>query len=128
MLDTDEQKADLREVSDSQHQLTDIQKGKLFNLLQKYKKLFQGKLGVWDGPLVNIKLKNDYNPYHTKPYRIPQVIIPVLKKEVERLVNIDVLAYNPNSEWAAPSFAKPKKNGMIRFISDFRQLNKMAKR
>jgi hypothetical protein len=33
-----------------------------------------------------------------------------------------------DSEWAAPSFIIPKKNGTVRFISDFRRLNEELKR
>ena len=32
------------------------------------------------------------------------------------------------SEWAAPSFIIPKKDGQARFISDFRRINKQVKR
>ena len=32
------------------------------------------------------------------------------------------------SEWAAPAFIIPKKDGSVRFISDFRELNKMILR
>jgi hypothetical protein len=31
-------------------------------------------------------------------------------------------------KWAAPTFIIPKKNGTVRFISDFRKLNEMLKR
>jgi hypothetical protein len=44
--------------------------------------------------------------------------------EVERLCCLNVLRRCNESEWAAPSFGTPKKNGQILFISDFRQLNK----
>ena len=33
-----------------------------------------------------------------------------------------------SSEWAAPSFIIPKQDGTVRFINDFRELNKMLKR
>jgi len=42
-----------------------------------------------------------------------------LKAEVERLVKIGVLKKENHSEWAAPTFIIPKKDGSVRFISDF---------
>ena len=120
LLDANYQKADLKEVVNNQPQLTNVQQELLFKLLLKYNNLFQGKLGTWKGPLINIEIKADAKPYHAKPFRIPQSIYPVLKKEVDRLVKNGVLSPNPNSIWAAPSFAIPKKDGTIRFISDFR--------
>jgi len=47
-----------------------------------------------------------------------------LKAEVERLLKIGVLKKVNRSEWAAPTFVIPKKDGSARFISDFRELNK----
>ena len=48
-----------------------------------------------------------------------------LRTEVDRLCRIGVLRKVNRSEWAAPTFFIPKKNnGTVRFISDFRDLNK----
>jgi hypothetical protein len=45
--------------------------------------------------------------------------------KVECLCRLNVLCRCNESKWAAaPSFGTPKKNGQIRFISDFRLLNK----
>jgi hypothetical protein len=33
-----------------------------------------------------------------------------------------------DSEWSAPTFIIPNKNGTVRFISDFRRLNEELKR
>ena len=44
--------------------------------------------------------------------------------EVERLVEVGVLKKVNRSEWVAPSFIIPKKDGTVQFINDFRELNK----
>jgi hypothetical protein len=51
-------------------------------------------------------------------------------KEIVRLVvDIGVLEEDYSSEWASlfPSLAIPKKNGTIRVITDFRNLNLLLK-
>ena len=52
----------------------------------------------------------------------------MFEKEVERLVLLVVPEVANGSEWGAPSFAqlKPKSN-LVRFLSDFRNLNKQLK-
>ena len=53
----------------------------------------------------------------------------MFKKEVERLVLLEVLKVANDSEWGAPSFAQPKpKYNRVRFLSDFMNLNKKLKR
>jgi hypothetical protein len=42
-------------------------------------------------------------------------------------VDIGVLEEDYSSEWASPSFAIPKKNGIIRVVIDFRKLNLLLK-
>ena len=49
----------------------------------------------------------------------------VLKKEVERLVLLEVLEVSNDSEWGSPSFSQPKSNFF--FLSEFRNLNKQLK-
>ena len=53
----------------------------------------------------------------------------MFKKEVERLVLLGVLEVANYSEWGSPYFAQPKlKSNRVRFLSDFRNLNKQLKR
>ena len=53
----------------------------------------------------------------------------MLKKEVECLVQLRVLEVANDSELGAPSFSQPKpKSNQVRFLSDFRNLNKQLKR
>jgi hypothetical protein len=85
-------------------------------------------LGSWKGEEYNIELKPGAMPYHARAYPIPKVHEATLRIEVERLVRIGVLKKINRSEWAAPTFIIPKKDGSVRFISDFRQLNTRIKR
>ena len=50
------------------------------------------------------------------------------KKELDRLEKEGVLSRTGPSEWIAGSFIIPKKDGSVRWISDFRALNKASKR
>ena len=50
-------------------------------------------------------------------------------KEVEHLFLLGVLERSNNSEYGDPSFAQPKpKTDRVRFLSDFRNINKQLKR
>ena len=48
----------------------------------------------------------------------------VLIEEIERLCKLGVLERQHYFEWASPSFIVPKKNITVRFLSDFREVNK----
>ena len=65
-------------------------------------------------------------PIWLRPYPVSKEHTEMLKKEVERLVLIGALEIANESEQGAPSFEQPKPN-WVRFISDFRNLNKQLK-
>jgi len=130
IISADYHKTNLHEYCKSSTWLKTEQQSDLYELLYKYKSLFDGTLGTWNTDPIHLLLKKDIEPYHVRrPYPIPQSIIKVLKEEVDRLVSIGVLKRcTESTQWAAPSFGIPKKNKTIRFISDFRELNKRLKR
>jgi hypothetical protein len=70
-------------------------------------------------------------PIHVRAYTVPRSVEQQLQqsKEIVRLVEIGVLEEDYSSECASlyPSFAIPKKNGTIRFVTDFRKLNLLLK-
>ena len=90
--------------------------------------MFDGTLGNYKGSEYKIELLEGAKPYHAKPFPIPKIHKETLKSEVNWLINISVSKRKNDSEWAAPTFIIPKKNGTARFISDFRELNKRTKR
>ena len=72
-----------------------------------------------------IELNKDARPHHSKPYPVPKIHREQFKKELDSLVKLGVLKKDSNSQWAAPAFTIPKKDGVsLRFLTDFRQLNK----
>ena len=48
----------------------------------------------------------------------------VIKKEVAQLEEIGVLKRQPESEWGSPAFVIPKSNQDVRFLGNFREVNK----
>ena len=107
--------------------LTFEQQQALRRLLVTYNVLFDGAFGAWHAKPVDLELKPNVSPCHAKSYAIPKIHENTLKKEIARLVKLGVLKEDPNSEWAAPCFIIPKKNGTVRFLTDFRELNKCLK-
>ena len=128
ILDAKYEPANLEEVAESCEHLTKSQRKQLCQLLQKYSTLFDGSLGIWNSEPYNIELKQGVTPYHARPYPIAKIHEKTLKMEIDRLCKVGVLKKVNRSEWAAPSFIIPKKDGTVRFISDFRELNSRIKR
>ncbi len=95
----------------------------LLALLLKFEKLFDGTLGDWKLPPVSFELKEGAKPYHGRPYPILKIHKATHMKEIDRLILIGVLKWQPSSKWALPSFIIPKKDHTVRTISDFRELN-----
>ena len=76
---------------------------------------------------INLELKPNAKAFHAREFPVPQIHEATLRKEVECLCLIGVLEKCADSEWAALAFIVPKKEGTIRFITDFCQLNKNVK-
>ena len=128
ILEAKYEPADIKEVVNSCKNLQSTEKVALYRLLSKYKNLFDGTLGHWIGEKYHIELKEGAKPYHTRAYPIPKAYEQTLKMEVKRLCDLNVLKRINRSEWGSPTFIIPKKDGTVRFISDFRELNKLIKR
>jgi hypothetical protein len=91
----------------------------LIKVLEKYDTLFDGTVGLYSHKKVTV---------HVKPYYVPLIQEDAFKKELQHLLNIGVLQRCGPTEWASPTFIIPKKDGQVRWISDFQELNKCLKR
>ena len=64
-------------------------------------------------------------PVHAKPYPTQFLHTSTFQKELHHLCKIGVLQEAPYpTQWASPTFITPKKDGRVRWVSDFRELNK----
>ncbi len=128
ILDAKYKKADLNQIASSADHLTNSEQSSLLALLKKYEGLFDGTLGTFTGTPYDIKLKENVEPHHARPFPAPKTHDLTLKSELDRLCALNVLKRVNRSQWGAPTFIVPKKDGTVRFISDFRELNKRIKR
>jgi hypothetical protein len=122
------QKVDTDEVAANATHLEEDQREDLARLLRQFPKLFSGKLGKYPGELVHIEVPPEAKPVHKRHYSVPKVHEQTFKAELDRLVKLGVLEPTGPSAWAAPTFIIPKKDKTVRFVSDFRALNKVIKR
>lgn len=132
IMDSKCDKQDLVRLARDQTQLTVEQRNDLQHLLEKHADLFDGELGQWPDEDVSVELTPEAVPYHCgRPMRIPHIHMETVKKEVNRLVEIGVLEVVDGATagpWCAPSFIVPKKDGHVKFITDYRELNKKIRR
>ena len=125
ILDADYSKPDIDEYVKELQYLSVEEQQQLSEVLNQFPTLFGGGLGRLNIPPIDLKLKPGAQPYHARPYPVPQSLYPTTKKEMGRLTDINVFDRNSESEWAAPTFIQPKKTGDVRILTDFRKLNEM---
>ena len=128
ILDSKYEYVNTHQVAQTLTYLSSNEKDSLTQTLDKYPILFNGKLGLFTQNKVHLDLIDNARPFHSKPYAVPHLHLETFKKELDRLVQIGVLSPTGATEWAAGTFIVPKKDGRVRWVSDFRQLNKNIRR
>ncbi|KAL7562592.1 hypothetical protein ACA910_015462 [Epithemia clementina (nom. ined.)] len=106
-----------------QTHLSAEQRHDLLLIWQQYPDLFSGRLGLYPDRTLHLQLKDDAVPVHHRAYSVPRNLTEAFKKELDRFVDLGILAPVGATEWTAPHFAIPQKDGRLRFISDFCSLN-----
>ena len=60
-------------------------------MLSEFQTMFNRVLGVFPHEKVDLELKPDTKPILCKPFAVPNKLLPMLKKEVKKLVHLTVL-------------------------------------
>ena len=128
LLSSKYEQADTTDIAAQQKHLSKGQQLQLATLLAKYQKLFSGNLDCFPDYQVHLELNSNARPFHCQPYPVPAVHRQVFKEELDRLEQIGVLRRCGPSEYLSPTFLVAKKDGRVRWVSDFRTLNTMIKR
>ncbi|KAL4007856.1 hypothetical protein ACER0C_001708 [Sarotherodon galilaeus] len=87
--------------------------------------LFQEKPGFTKLVQHKVHLR-DNAPPRRKFYRIPERLVPQLKKEIDLMLSLGIIETSA-SEWCSPIVLVPKKDGTLRFCIDLRYLNSVSK-
>jgi len=135
ILDAKYNTTTINDVVQQQSHLT-AQKKDLLELLETYYKLFSGKLGSYPHKKFHIDINHEVTTnidpvattVHARAYPVHCIHLETFYKELNHLVELGVIKPQGVSKWASPSFINPKKDGIVCWISDLRQLNKEIKR
>jgi hypothetical protein len=122
------EQVDIHDVAIQQKHLSAAQQAELEQILSRYPRLFSGELGCYPHRKVHLDLKANAIPCCCRPYPVPRHHEQVFREDLDRLCEIGVLSRCGASQWLSPSFIIPKKDGRVRWISDFRKLNEQILR
>ena len=128
ILSSSYDKVDVADIVRSCTHLSQTQQNDLQELLGEFDLLFNGKLKKFKGELVHLDVDPNAVPHRSKVYSVPHAHHSVFKEELDRLVQIGVLEPAGQALWIAGTFIIPKKDGKVRWITDFRGLNRALTR
>ena len=60
---------------------------------------------------MSFELKEGVKPYHGRSYLVPKAYKDTTIRELNRLVKLGVVEFQPGLEWASPSFIIPQNEG-----------------
>ena len=91
--------------------------------------MFDGTLGDWDTEPVDLEINPGSKPFNIKYDPLPIINKDTFCKYIKRLVKIGVLTTVQQSQYGNPVFIIPKKEGIMRFVTDNIRLNhKLARK
>jgi ribonuclease HI len=113
--------------------LSKEQRAEYVKLLKEFTDVFSWKyeyLQTYDTSIIehNIPLKDKTKPFRPKLIQINPMLLPIMEKELKKLLNAKIIIPLRYSEWVANLVPVKKNNGEIRLCVDFINLNKNSKK
>ena len=103
-------------------------KERYIEIFRKYTNVFAWSyedLKTYDVSIIQhkIPLKEGIKPFKQKLRQINPLLLPLIEKEVKKLLDAKIIVPLRYSDWVANLVSVRKKNGEIRLCVDFRNLN-----
>jgi hypothetical protein len=113
--------------------LTREQRAEYAELLREFSDVFAWTyedLKTYDTTVIEhkIPLKEEAKPFRQKLRQINPMLLPIMEREVKKLLDAQIIVPLRYSEWVANLVPVRKKNGEIRLCVDFRNLNRSSKK
>ena len=109
------------------------QKSEFCSLIKEFADVFSEEysdLKTYDTNIIQhrIPLEKDTIPFKQKLRPISPLLLPVIQKEIHKLLKSKIIVPLRYSKWIGNLVVVRKKNGEIRLCVDFRNLNKCSKK
>ena len=117
-----------QQIADKCTHLSPEQRADLVKLFSKFEALFDGTLRKFTDEQIRLEVDSNIPSKRSRAYAVPHRQQELFRKELNRLVAIGVLEKCGRADWVSGTFIIPKKDGRVRWVSDFRALNKALKR
>jgi hypothetical protein len=114
-------------------QLTAEKRVEYGSLMKEFSEIFAWEysdLKTYDTQVIEhkIPLKKEATPFNKTLRSINPLLLPIMEKEIKKLLNAQIIIPLRYSEWVANLVHVRKKNGEIKLCVDFRNLNKFSKK
>jgi len=103
-------------------QLTADQAADMRRLLADYNDAFTDRPGRTDLIQHKIQVTNE-TPTYQPPYRIPESLRDAVYDELMKMLENNVIRYDPDTLWNSPLIVVRKPDGNIRLVNNFIKLN-----
>jgi hypothetical protein len=99
----------------------------ILGILQKYRSMWNGRLGQVHSTAHRIDLITEQKPVHCQPYRAGPESRALESAEIQQMLKAEVIE-PATSEWASPIVLVAKPDGSTRFCVDYRRLHAVTVR